>query len=56
MLAALARDRAPSIVLFRLNNARPTTVIARVGTVLAQVANALAWPSIIIVEDTRLRI
>jgi len=55
-LAALARDRSPSIVLFRLNNARLATVIARLGTVLAEAADALVRPSVILVEDTRLRI
>jgi predicted nuclease of predicted toxin-antitoxin system len=55
-LAALAGDRSPSIVLFRLSNARLATVIARLSTVLVEAADVLARPSVILVEDTRLRI
>jgi predicted nuclease of predicted toxin-antitoxin system len=39
-LAALAGDRSPSIVLFRLSNARLATVIARLGTVLVEAGRA----------------
>jgi predicted nuclease of predicted toxin-antitoxin system len=55
-LAALARERAPGIVLFRLGNARLAAVIARLGSVLTEAADALARPAVILVEDTRLRI
>ena len=55
-LGALASDRSPGIVLFRLSNARLATVIARLGAVLADAADVLARPAIVLVEDTRLRI
>jgi predicted nuclease of predicted toxin-antitoxin system len=55
-LAALTRERSPGVVLFRLSNARLTTVIARLGTVLTEAADALARPAVVLVEDTRLRI
>src|SRR5262245_47569612 len=41
-LAAMAGDRSPSIVLFRLSNARLATVLARLGAVLAEATDALA--------------
>ncbi len=55
-LAALTRERPGRVVLFRLENARASNVIARLAAVLAASEEALARPVIVIVEDARHRV
>jgi predicted nuclease of predicted toxin-antitoxin system len=49
------QSRAP-VILFRLNNARAESVIARLAAVLKESAAALEEGSLIVVEDGRHRI
>ncbi len=55
-LAALTRERPGRIVLFRIENARASNVIARLAAVLATSEDALGRPVILIVEEARHRI
>ena len=55
-LAALARDRVVSVILFRLSNARMANVAVRLAAVLDASAEALRRGAIVVVEDARHRI
>lgn len=55
-LAALTRESAGRVILFRLDNARTPQVIDRLATVLASSSDALERGAIVIVEETRHRI
>jgi predicted nuclease of predicted toxin-antitoxin system len=55
-LAARAGDRSPGIVLFRLNNARLATVIARLDTRLSRPRTRLPVPRSFSSRITRLPI
>lgn len=55
-IAALARGRRASVVLFRLHNTRTPHVIARLGAVLAECAGALQEGAVVIVEESRCRV
>jgi predicted nuclease of predicted toxin-antitoxin system len=55
-LAALARDRVVSVILFRLSNARMANVALRLSTVLDASGEALRRGAIVVVEDARHRI
>lgn len=55
-IAALARGRKVSVVLFRLHNTRTSHVIARLAAVLAECAAALQQGAVVVVEETRSRV
>lgn len=55
-IAALARGRRASVILFRLHNTRTPHVIDRLAAVLASLTNALEKGAIVIVEESRHRI
>lgn len=55
-IAALAKGRKTSVILFRLKNTRMHNVIERLSSVIECFADPLAKGSIITVEDTRSRV
>ncbi len=55
-LAAFARGRSPSVILFRLGNARYGQVQNRLASVLATSTDALTRGAVVVVEDARHRI
>lgn len=55
-VAALARGRKVSVILFRLHNTRTPHVIERLSTVLADSTNALEHGAVVVVEEARHRI
>ncbi len=55
-LAAFASGRSPSIILFRLGNARYAQVQNRLASVLATSMDALTRGAVVVVEDARHRI
>ena len=55
-IAALARGRRASVVVFRLHNTRTAHVIERLAAVLADCAGILEKGAVIVVEETRHRI
>jgi predicted nuclease of predicted toxin-antitoxin system len=55
-IAALARGRPVTVVLFRLHNTRPAHVIAKLKGVLRASPSALQRPAVVLVEESRHRI
>lgn len=55
-IVALSRGSRTSVVLFRLRNARPENVIARLGAVLDESSEALERGAVVTVEDARHRV
>jgi predicted nuclease of predicted toxin-antitoxin system len=55
-ILAIARNEAPSVIIFRLRNQTPTAVNSRLFRVIAECAAELASGAIIIVEDERFRV
>jgi predicted nuclease of predicted toxin-antitoxin system len=55
-ILALSAGAVVSVILFRLNNTRPSFVQQRLATVLAADADALQRGAIIVVEDGRHRV
>ena len=55
-ILALSGEKAPSVVLFRLSNARQARVTERLRHVIVDASAALPKGAIVLVEDTRLRI
>jgi predicted nuclease of predicted toxin-antitoxin system len=55
-IAALAKGRKVSIVLFRLHNTRTPHVIDRLSAVLDDCAIALQKSAVVVVEETRHRV
>jgi predicted nuclease of predicted toxin-antitoxin system len=55
-IAALAGDRATSVVVFRLQNTRAEHVIERLSVVLHRASELLERGAIVTVEESRLRI
>ena len=55
-IAALARGRPVTVVLFRLHNTRTPHVIAKLESVLHASPSALQRPSVVLVEESRHRI
>jgi predicted nuclease of predicted toxin-antitoxin system len=55
-IAALAKGRNVSIVLFRLHNTRTPHVIDRLRAVLDDCATALQKSAVVVVEETRHRV
>ena len=55
-IAALAKGRKISIVLFRLHNTRTPHVIERLSAVLADSMGALEQGAVVVVEESRHRI
>jgi predicted nuclease of predicted toxin-antitoxin system len=55
-ILAASHDRAPSVIIFRVSNARPERVNAHLESVLRDTAVALDEGAIIIVEDERRRV
>ncbi|MCG7754915.1 hypothetical protein, partial [Flavihumibacter cheonanensis] len=52
----LSRGSRTSVILFRLRDARPGTVMSRLGHVLEESSAALVRGAIVIVEDARHRV
>ena len=55
-IVALSGERTPSVVLFRLSNARQDRVAERLRQVIADASGWLSEGAIVTVEDTRLRV
>ena len=55
-LAALVRDQAARVILFRLHNARASRVIERLEGVLVASASELDRGAVVLVEETRHRV
>lgn len=57
-ILAASHEQAPSVVIFRVSNARPERVNAHLDSVLgdAAVAHALGDGAIVVVEDERRRV
>lgn len=55
-IAALARGRRASVVVFRLHNTRTSQVVARLAAVLADCSSALEQGAIVVVEEGRHRV
>ncbi len=55
-IAALARGRKASVVVFRLRNTRTAHVVQRLSVVLADCSNALEKGAVVAVEEHRHRI
>jgi predicted nuclease of predicted toxin-antitoxin system len=55
-IAARSGRIQPSVIVFRLANARPTNVIARLNVALVDARSAIDRGAIILVEQTRIRI
>ncbi len=55
-IAALARGRKPSIVVFRLHNTRTPHVLERLASVLADCSSALETGAVVVVEESRHRV
>lgn len=55
-IAALSRGRSTSVILFRLRDTRTSHVIERLSSTIASAGEALANGSVVIVEETRVRV
>jgi len=55
-IAALARGRKASVVVFRLHNTRTVHVLGRLAAVLADCSTILEKGAVIVVEETRHRV
>ena len=55
-ILAASHDRAPSVTIFRVSNARPERVNAHLESVLGEVSAALGEGAIVVVEDERHRV
>ena len=55
-IAALTKGKKASIILFRLKNKRTPHVIAHLGQVLDEAADALNRGAVVVVEESRHRI
>ena len=55
-IAALARGRKASVVVFRLHNTRTEHVLERLATVLAECSSALEKGAVVVIEESRYRI
>ena len=55
-IAALARGRKPSVVVFRLHNTRTAHVLERLASVLPDCSSALEKGAVVVVEENRRRV
>ena len=55
-LAAAAKDRGASVIVFRLRNARADHVIERLSVALEQTIEPLMKGAVVVIEESRLRI
>ena len=55
-IAALARGRRASVVVFRLHNTRTSHVLERLASVLTDCASVLEEGAVVVVEESRHRI
>ncbi len=55
-IAAMAGDRAASVIVFRLRNARADHVIERLSVALDQTLESLEKGAVVVVEESRIRI
>jgi predicted nuclease of predicted toxin-antitoxin system len=55
-IAALARGRKASVVVFRLHNTRTQHVLDRLAAVLADCGSTLEKGAVVVVEETRHRV
>lgn len=55
-IAAFAKGRKVSVILFRLHNTRTPHVIVRLSAVLADSINALEQGAVVVVEESRHRV
>jgi predicted nuclease of predicted toxin-antitoxin system len=55
-IAALSRGRRPSVIIFRLHNARASHVIDRLSIALDRALQPLERGAVVIVEESRHRI
>jgi predicted nuclease of predicted toxin-antitoxin system len=55
-IAATPGSALPSVVIFRMNNARVHWPIERLAVALGNAATALSTGAIVIVDDSRIRI
>ena len=52
----MRHERAPSVIIFRLSNARPESVNVQLESVLRDISVALGEGAIVVVEDERRRV
>lgn len=55
-ILAVAKSRQPSVILFRLRNARAEHVIERLSAALQQTAESLQRGAVVVVEEGQLRV
>jgi len=55
-IAALARGRKTSVVVFRLHNTRTAHVLERLAAVLSDCSSSLEKGAVVVVEETRHRV
>ena len=55
-IAALARSRKASVVVFRLHNTRTAHVLERLASVLADCSSILGRGAVVVVEESRHRV
>lgn len=55
-LLALGLSDSPSVIIFRLHDERPASVIPKLMDVLAQSSKELDQGAVVVVEDTRYRL
>ncbi len=55
-ILAASHERAPSVIIFRLSNARPESVKVQLESVLRDISVALGEGAIVVVEDERRRV
>lgn len=55
-IAALARGRKASVIVFRLHNTRTEHVLERLAPVLAECSSALEKGAVVVIEESRHRI
>ncbi|MBM4351442.1 MAG: hypothetical protein FJ106_16295 [Deltaproteobacteria bacterium] len=55
-IVALSKGKKTSVILFRLQNTRPSYIIRRLSTVLKDTAKALEEGAVVVAEESRHRV